>query len=87
MQVSIEDIDSDALVRSTAAANKAYRPGPKAVERTRKAAFDLVNTAYSQNLVRNGGLSDNRPVCGNAPLHRVPGLPAQQRACCVGCMI
>ena len=51
MQVSIDDIDSDALVRNTAFSNKAYRPGPKAVERTRMAAFSLVNAAYTQNLV------------------------------------
>ena len=51
MQVSIDDIDSDALVRNTAFSNKAYRPGPEAVERTRMAAFSLVNAAYSQNLV------------------------------------
>ena len=54
VQVSIEDIDSDALVRNTAFSNKAYRPGPTAVQRTRLAAFDLVTKAYNDNLVGPG---------------------------------
>ena len=49
--MSIDDIDSDAIVRNTAFSGKAYRPGPAAVERTKRAAFDLVNAAYEQNLV------------------------------------
>ena len=62
VQVSIEDIDSDALVRNTAFSNKAYKPGPTAVQRTRLAAFDLVTQAYNDNLVSI--LTPSHVCCG-----------------------